>query len=95
MNYQIKQCLDLRNAIHPIALLMAKKALADTFPGEMVEVLIEGPDTRGDLFKVLSDIAFEIVQEQEIREERSFYRIRIRKNICKGVKNDWDSTKTV
>jgi TusA-related sulfurtransferase len=79
LNHKIKQHLDLRNAVHPLALLMAKKAFLDIFPGEMLEVLIGDPETRADLFKVLSDIAYEVIQENEFRREESFYRIRIRK----------------
>jgi TusA-related sulfurtransferase len=71
--------LDLRNSIHPIALLMAKRAIRDIAPGEMLVLLIGDPETRVDLFKVLSDIAYEVLRQEEIEGEDAFYRIWIRK----------------
>ena len=79
MNDTSTHNLDLRNSIHPIALLMAKRAIRDIAPGEMIELLIADPETRADLFKVFSDIAYEVLRQEEVEGEDAFYRIRIRK----------------
>jgi TusA-related sulfurtransferase len=71
--------VDLRNSIRPIALLMAKKAIRDIAPGETIEVLIGDSATRTDLFKVLTDIDYEVLRLEEIEDKNDFFRIRIRK----------------
>ena len=73
--------LDLREAIHPLALLKAKKAFREMHPGEILEILISDPETRTDLFRVLSDGANEVLCREEMREKCPFYRIRLAKQI--------------
>ena len=47
-------------------------------PNETLEILIRDPDTRKDLFKVLSDFSYELMNFQEMEEENSF-RVQMKK----------------
>jgi TusA-related sulfurtransferase len=68
--------LDLRNRIIPFALLNATEAFRQLKGGEIMEILVGDPDTKGDLLKVLPSSLYELV---EIRTEESFFRIFLKK----------------
>ena len=46
--------------------------------GEMMEILVDDPDTREDLFKTVPASLYELI---DIKEDRLFCRIFLRKNI--------------
>lgn len=73
-----KYFLDLREAICPISLLKVTHTFREMKPNETLEILIRDPDTRKDLFKVLSDFSYELINFQEMEEENSF-RVQMKK----------------
>ncbi len=78
---KIKNNLDLRETIHPLALLKAKRAFREMQPGDTLEILIGDPETRMDLFRVLSDDVQEVLCQEEVQEDCLFYRIQLAKQI--------------
>ena len=80
MDEKIINNLDLRETIPPLALLKAKKAFREMRPGDTLEILIGDPETRMDLFKVLSDVAYDLLCLEEVQEECPFYRIQLTKH---------------
>jgi TusA-related sulfurtransferase len=68
--------LDVRGAIVPIALLKVSQAFREMKTGETMEVLVNDPDTRKDLFRVLPPSVCELL---DTREETSFCRFLLRK----------------
>jgi TusA-related sulfurtransferase len=68
--------LDVRGAIVPIALLKACQAFREMKTGETMEILVNDPDIRKDLFRVLPSSTCELL---DIREETSFSRFVLRK----------------
>jgi TusA-related sulfurtransferase len=81
LDREIKHNLDLRETIHPLALLKAKKAFREMQPGDTLEILIADPDTRTDLYKVLSEDVHELFCQEEVQEDCLFYRIQLAKRI--------------
>lgn len=81
MNEKIKHNLDLRETIGPLALLKAKKAFREMPPGDTLEILIGDPETRVDLFRVLSDDVHELLCKEEAQEGCLFYRIQLAKQL--------------
>lgn len=63
--------LDLRGAISPISLLKVTQAFREMKPNEILEILVRDPDTRKDLFKVLPDLAYELIIVEEMERENS------------------------
>lgn len=63
--------LDLRGAISPISLLKVTQAFREMKPNEILEILVRDPDTRKDLFKVLPDLAYELIIFEEMERENS------------------------
>jgi TusA-related sulfurtransferase len=70
--------LDVRGAIVPIALLKVCQAFREMRTGETMEILVNDPDTRKDLFRVLPSSVCELL---DTREEPSFSRFFLRKTI--------------
>jgi TusA-related sulfurtransferase len=68
--------LDVRDTIVPIALLKACQAFREMRTGETMEILVNDPDIRKDLFRVLPTSACELL---DTREETSFSRFLLRK----------------
>jgi TusA-related sulfurtransferase len=68
--------LDLRGTIRPISLLKLTEAFREMAAGETMEILVGDPDTRKDLFKVLQDSAYKLIENTE---EALFYRILLEK----------------
>lgn len=70
--------LDLRGAISPISLLKVTQAFREMKPNEILEILVRDPDTRKDLFKVLPDLAYELIIFEEMERENSI-RVQMKK----------------
>ena len=81
MDGKIKHNLDLRETIPPLALLKAKKAFRKMQPGDTLEILIGDPETRVDLYRVLTDDVHEVLCQEEVQEDCLFYRIQLVKQI--------------
>jgi len=76
MKQQNEHILDLRDIIAPVTLLKVTQVLETLRTGEILEILAKDPDTRKELFKVLKVFHYQLMG---IKEERSFYRIRLMK----------------
>jgi len=76
MKPEHEHCLDLRSTIIPFALLDATEAFRQLKNGETMEVLVGDPETRLDLLKILPAPLYELI---EVRQEKSFFRIFLRK----------------
>ena len=68
--------LDLRGAIIPFALLKASQKFREIKAGETMEILVNNPDVKRDLFKILPPFSYEVTA---LNDEESFYRIRLKK----------------
>ena len=75
----MQHTLDLRNAIVPFSLLKVIQALKMMDPGETLEVFWSDPDTPADLFKVLPDSAYDLINFEEIGDGEPSYRITLAK----------------
>ncbi len=73
-----RQRLDLRGAIIPFTLLKVSQTFKMINPGETLEVLLCGAESRNDLFKILPDSSYELILMEKLREDFT-YRIRLRK----------------
>jgi TusA-related sulfurtransferase len=68
--------LDIRGAVVPITLLKVTQAFREVNPGGILEILGTDPDTRRDIFQILNRFPYELI---DIKEEKAFYRIRLKK----------------
>jgi TusA-related sulfurtransferase len=68
--------IDARSAIEPITLLKMRQTFREMKGGESMEVLVGDPDTRQDIFRLLPDSLYELI---EIKEDISFCRIFLKK----------------
>jgi len=64
--------LDLRDAIIPLTLLKISQEFREIKVGETMEILVNDPDTKRDLFKILPASSYEVMQLNDVG---SFYRI--------------------
>jgi tRNA 2-thiouridine synthesizing protein A len=78
LEYQSDHLLDARGGFVPVTLLVIRRALREMKPGEMMEILVDDPDTRKDLFKTVPTSLYELI---DIKEDPLFCRIFLRKNI--------------
>jgi TusA-related sulfurtransferase len=78
LEHQSDHLLDTRGGFVPVTLLVIKRALREMKRGEMMEILVDDPDTRADLFKTVPASLYELI---DIKEDRLFCRIFLRKNI--------------
>jgi TusA-related sulfurtransferase len=76
LEQQSAHLLDTRGGFVPVTLLVIRRALREMKRGEMMEILVDDPDTREDLFKTLSASLYELI---DIKEDRLFCRIFLRK----------------
>lgn len=72
--------LDLRGIIAPVTFLKVTQLLRRMRPGETLEILGKDPDTRTQLSQVLHTFPYRLL---DIKEESSFYRIRLMKEKSK------------
>ncbi len=66
--------LDLRGAVIPLTLLKISQEFREIKVGETMEILLNDPDTRRDLFKILPAFSYKLM---DLNDEGSFYRIRL------------------
>jgi tRNA 2-thiouridine synthesizing protein A len=78
LKQQSDHLLDARGGFVPVTLLVIRRALREMKPGEMMEILVDDPETREDLFKTMSTSLYELI---DIKEDHLFSRIFLRKNI--------------
>jgi len=71
--------LDLRGAIPPITLLKISQVFREMKPQEVLEIYCRDPDTRCDLFKVLPPFTYEVLDIEELADERSTFRVQMKK----------------
>ena len=70
--------LDLRGAIIPLTLLKISQEFREIQAGKTMEILVNDPDTRRDLFKILPAFSYKLMN---LNDEGSFYRIRLIKEV--------------
>ncbi len=71
--------LDIRSSIPPISLLKVSQAFRAMKKKETIEILCGDIETRTDLFKVLPPLSYELVLVEELEEEDSLFRVRMKK----------------
>ena len=68
--------LDLNGIIHPLALLKVSEAFRNIKKGENLEILTESNEIREDIFRVLNDSRYDLIENSE---KEFVYRIILRK----------------
>ncbi len=68
--------LDIRGAIVPITHLKIIRAFREIKPDEILEITGNDPDTRKDIFKVLSAFHYRLMS---VDEDENFYKIKLKK----------------
>ncbi len=71
--------LDLRGVISPITLLKARQVFREMEQGRILEILARDTETRTDLFKILPENAYELVEKRVLNDMGLYYRIRLKK----------------
>ena len=66
--------VDLRNAIIPLTLLKISQKFREIELGEIMEIWVDDPDIKRDVFKILPPFSHELIT---LNDEGSFYRIRL------------------
>ena len=79
MSSQADYTLDFRGSISSISLLKITRIFNDMKALEIMEILGLDSDTLQDLFKVLADSSYEIIDTEAVEEKEDFHRLRIRK----------------
>ena len=79
MEIKADYILDLRGAIPPITLLKISQVFREMKPREVLEIYCRDPDTRCDLFKVLPPFSYEVLDIEELTDERSTFRVQMKK----------------
>ena len=79
MEQAVRHKLDLRGAIIPFTLLKVSQVFRSIHPGDILEVLWNDPDTPTDLFKILPEACFELIDIKLIEGKDEFYRLEIKK----------------
>ena len=79
MEQAVRHKLDLRGAIIPFTLLKVSQVFKSIHPGDILEVLWNDPDTPTDLFKILPEACFELIDIKLIEGKDEFYRLEIKK----------------
>lgn len=71
--------LDLRETLHPFALLKGSNAFGVLKPGQTLEILGSGAETSDDILKVLPPSSYEILLWETSLKDASQFRIRLKK----------------
>ena len=79
MSSQADYILDFRGSISSISLLKITRIFNEMKALEIMEILGLDGDTLQDLFKVLADSPYEIINTEAVEEKEDFHRLRIRK----------------
>lgn len=74
----IEKIIDFRDSLSSISLLKVTQVFGKMSPLEILEIRGADPEIQQDLFKVLPNAAYEIVEE-DAAEEKDLHRLRIRK----------------
>jgi TusA-related sulfurtransferase len=78
LEHQSDHLLDVRGGFAPVTLLVIRRALREMKPGEMMEILVDDPDTGEDLVKTISTSLYELI---DFKEDHFFCRIFLRKSV--------------
>ena len=78
MKPKVDYHLDLRGAIPPISLLKVTQVFRKMKTDEILEIIGRDPDTRTDLFKVLPEFSYELINFEEMGKGSS-YRVQMKK----------------
>ena len=78
MELKVDYHLDLRGAIPPISLLKVTQVFRKMKADEILEIVCCDPDTRTDLFKVLPELSYELIDFEELGTGAS-YRVQMKK----------------
>ncbi len=79
LSQQVDVLLDLRGSICPITLLKVRQVFRTMKSNQVLEVLIRDTDTRTDLFKILPNGAYELIDRRVLCDRELYYRIRLKK----------------
>jgi TusA-related sulfurtransferase len=79
LSSQANYILDFRGSIASISLLKITRIFSEMKALEIMEILGLDPDTLQDLFKVLADASYEIIDTDPVGEKGDFHRLRLRK----------------
>jgi TusA-related sulfurtransferase len=71
--------LDFRGTFSPMTLLKARRVFREMDQDEILEILVRDTETRTDLFKILPDNAYELIEKRVLNDMGLYYRIRLRK----------------
>ena len=66
--------MDLRNAIIPLTLLKISQEFREIEVGEIMEIWVDDPEIKRDVFKILPPFSHELIA---LNDEGTFYRIRL------------------
>ena len=72
--------LDLRGAIPPISLLKFTQVFRKMKTNEVLEILGRDSDTRVDIFKIIPDFAYDLIEMEDMERDDS-YRVQMKKRI--------------
>ncbi len=84
MGGKIIKVIDFRDTFSSITLLKVTQVFGKMNPSEILEIRGTDPDIRQDLFKVLPESAYEIVQLGDTGSEEDMSRVHIRKRHCES-----------
>ena len=84
MKREIPHNLDLRGTLIPLLLLKASQAFKRINPGEVLEVICSDPEVHEDLFKVLPDASYELIEMEALGDDQTSYRFRLMKKQPEG-----------
>jgi hypothetical protein len=79
LSSQADYILDFRGGISSISLLKITRIFNEMKALEIMEILGLDPDTLQDLFKVLADSSFEVIDIDPMEAKGDFHRLRLRK----------------
>ena len=78
MKPRVDHYLDLRGAIPPISLLKVTQVFREMKPDEILEIMGRDPDTRTDMFKIIPNFAYDLINIEELERDAS-YRVQMKK----------------
>ena len=72
--------LDLRGAIPPISLLKVTQVFRKMKTNEILEIIGRDSETRMDIFKIIPDFAYELVDMEDVERDDCF-RVQVKKRV--------------
>lgn len=79
MAANVKNIIDFRGSLSPFALLKVTEAFGRIEVSDILEIRGINPDTRQDLFKVLPQASYELIEMHQVEDEGDLFRVKIRK----------------